>query len=157
MTNNMMPMQRNRNRMRTVGFNNLYDMVDDFFRDSSVFDRNLMMDTFKLDVKETDQAYGIEAELPGIAKEEVSLDLVENRLTISVNREEQKDEEKENYIHRERKTSSMSRSVCLRDADMEKATAKLENGILEVRIPKIEEAEKKKRIEIGRASCRERV
>lgn len=103
MTNNMMPMQRNRNRMRTVGFNNLYDMVDDFFRDSSVFDRNLMMDTFKLDVKETDQAYGIEAELPGIAKEEVSLDLVENRLTISVNREEQKDEEKENYIHRERK------------------------------------------------------
>ena len=134
--------------MRTVGFNNLYDMVDDFFRDSSVFDRNLMMDTFKLDVKETDQAYGIEAELPGIAKEEVSLDLVENRLTISVNREEQKDEEKENYIHRERKTSSMSRSVCLRDADMEKATAKLENGILEVRIPKIEEAEKKKRIEI---------
>jgi hypothetical protein len=31
MTNNMMPMQRNRNRMRTVGFNNLYDMVDDFF------------------------------------------------------------------------------------------------------------------------------
>ncbi|MDI9502934.1 MAG: Hsp20/alpha crystallin family protein [Peptoniphilaceae bacterium] len=148
MTNNMMPMQRNRNRMRTVGFNNLYDMVDDFFRDSSVFDRNLMMDTFKLDVKETDQAYGIEAELPGIAKEEVSLDLVENRLTISVNREEQKDEEKENYIHRERKTSSMSRSVCLRDADMEKATAKLENGILEVRIPKIEEAEKKKRIEI---------
>lgn len=141
-------MQRNRNRMRTVGFNNLYDMVDDFFRDSSVFDRNLMMDTFKLDVKETDQAYGIEAELPGIAKEEVSLDLVENRLTISVNREEQKDEEKENYIHRERKTSSMSRSVCLRDADMEKATAKLENGILEVRIPKIEEAEKKKRIEI---------
>jgi HSP20 family protein len=107
-----------------------------------------MMDTFKLDVKETDQAYGIEAELPGIAKEEVSLDLVENRLTISVNREEQKDEEKENYIHRERKTSSMSRSVCLRDADMEKATAKLENGILEVRIPKIEEAEKKKRIEI---------
>ncbi|NLK59288.1 MAG: Hsp20/alpha crystallin family protein [Tissierellia bacterium] len=144
----MMPMQRNRNRMRTVGFNNLYDMVDDFFRDSSVFDRNLMMDTFKLDVKETDQAYGIEAELPGIAKEEVSLDLVENRLTISVNREEQKDEEKENYIHRERKTSSMSRSVCLRDADMEKATAKLENGILEVRIPKIEEAEKKKRIEI---------
>ena len=148
MTNNMMPMQRNRNRMRTVGFNNLYDMVDDFFRDNSVFDRNLMMDTFKLDVKETDQAYGIEAELPGIAKEEVSLDLVENRLTISVNREEQKDEEKENYIHRERKTSSMSRSVCLRDADMEKATAKLENGILEVRIPKIEEAEKKKRIEI---------
>ena len=148
MTNNMMPMQRNRNRMRTVGFNNLYDMVDDFFRDSSVFDRNLMMDTFKLDVKETDQAYGIEAELPGIAKEEVSLDLVENRLTISVNREEQKDEEKENYIHRERKTSSMSRSVCLRDADMEKATAKLENGILEVRIPNIEEAEKKKRIEI---------
>lgn len=148
MTNNMMPMQRNRNRMRTVGFNNLYDMVDDFFRDSSVFDRNLMMDTFKLDIKETDQAYGIEAELPGIAKEEVSLDLVENRLTISVNREEQKDEEKENYIHRERKTSSMSRSVCLRDADMEKATAKLENGILEVRIPKIEEAEKKKRIEI---------
>lgn len=148
MTNNMMPMQRNRNRMRTVGFNNLYDMVDDFFRDSSVFDRNLMMDTFKLDVKETDQAYGIEAELPGIAKEEVSLDLVENRLTISVNREEQKDEEKENYIHRERKTSSMSRSVCLRDADMEKATAKLENGILEVRIPKIEAAEKKKRIEI---------
>ena len=143
MTNNMMPMQRNRNRMRTVGFNNLYDMVDDFFRDSSVFDRNLMMDTFKLDVKETDQAYGIEAELPGIAKEEVSLDLVENRLTISVNREEQKDEEKENYIHRERKTSSMSRSVCLRDADMEKATAKLENGILEVRIPKIEEADRK--------------
>ena len=125
-----------------------FSFIDDFFNDSFLPSRNLMRDTFKIDVKETDKEYLIEAELPGIQKDEVNLNLDDGKLSISVNRTENIDEEKENYIHRERRYSSMSRSVYLADANPENIKAKLDNGILAITVQKEEKPNNSHTIEI---------
>ena len=116
-------------------FRDFYNMVDDFFNDSWPSKRSLR-DSFKIDVQENDEEYLIEAELPGVDKDEVSIDIDEGRMTISVKREENKDEENKNYLHKERRFSSMSRSLYLDDAKSEGIKAKLENGVLNIKVPK---------------------
>jgi len=61
-------------------------------------------------VQQNDNEYLIEAELPGVNKDEIGVDLNDGRLNISVKREENINEEKKNYIHRESRFASMSRS-----------------------------------------------
>ena len=125
-----------------------FDFIDDFFNDSFLSSRNLMRDTFKIDVKETEKEYLIEAELPGIQKDEVNLNLNDGKLSISVNREENINAEKENYIHRERRYSSMSRSVYLADSTPDNIKAKMENGILAITVTKKEKSKNSHKIEI---------
>lgn len=144
----LVPFNRNRSDMKSSGFDDFYNMLDNFFEDTWAPARRFMTDTFKLDVQEKDGEYTIEAELPGVKKEEISIDVNENRLTISIEREEKTDEEKKNYIHRERRTTSMMRSVYLKDSDSEGIKAKLDNGVLNITIPKSEKKEKTKTIEI---------
>lgn len=126
-----------------------YDVLDDFFNVGWPTRRNLMNDTFKMDVEETEKDYCITAELPGVAKEEIGLDLAEGRLTISVKREENTDEEKHHYIHKERRITSMTRSIYLADGDTEDIKAKLDNGVLCVTVPKQEKAKRTRSIEIA--------
>lgn len=115
-----------------------YDMVDDFFNDSFFTSSS---NSFCIDVKENDHEYYIEAELPGVNKEEVKLEYKNERLAIGVNRETNVDEEKENYIHKERKISSMHRSIYLKNVAEEEITAKLADGILTITAPKKEVSE----------------
>lgn len=117
-------------------FRDFYNMLDDFFSDNWSSRRSLAMDTFKVDVQEDDTQYLIEAELPGIKKEEVNLELNEGRLNISVQKEENINEEKKNYIHKERRYSSMSRSVYLADAKPEGIKANINNGVLSIAVQK---------------------
>jgi HSP20 family protein len=131
-----------------TGFENFYNMLDDFFSDGSGVGRNLAKDTFKLDVEETEGAFKIQAELPGIKKEEIGLELEEGKLTISVKKEENVEEDKKNYIHRERRLSSMARSVYLGDAKAEGIKATLEDGILSIVIEKEQKVAKAIPIEI---------
>jgi HSP20 family protein len=123
-----------RNSLFNIG--GLGNMLDDFFTENWLPSRNLMRDTFKIDVEENEQQFLIHAEVPGVNKEQISLDLNDGRLTIAVNKTEDLNEEKKNYIHRERRVSSMSRSVYLADASLENIGAKLENGVLTVTVPK---------------------
>ncbi|MFY9285376.1 MAG: Hsp20 family protein, partial [Tissierellaceae bacterium] len=69
-------------------------------------------------------------------------------VTISVDRKEEISEEKDNYIHRERRHSSMCRSVYLADAEDEGIKANLDNGILKISVPKKDSGRKARRIEI---------
>ena len=138
------------NGKQYTGFSDFYGMLDDFFNTNLTTRRSLLNDTFKLDVEEGENEYRISAELPGVAKEEVGLDLIEGRLTISVRREEHTvSDEKRNYVHRERRLSSMSRAVYLPEAKHDGITAKLENGVLCVAIPKQEKAQRARKIEIA--------
>jgi len=123
-------------------------MMDDFFNDSWPTSRNLMNDTFKLDVKETDDAYTIEAELPGIKKEEIRLALNDDRLTICIERNEETNKDTDNYVHRERRCSSMQRAIFLADANDEGIEAKLDEGILQIVVPKQTKSKSAKEIEI---------
>ena len=101
-----------------------------------------------MDVQDKEDEYLVEAELPGVNKEQIYLDLNDGRLNISVNREEEIQEENRNYIHRERRTRSMSRSIYLDQAKSEGIKARLRDGVLSIRIPKEKGAQNRKRIEI---------
>lgn len=125
-----------------------YNMFDDFFNDSFFPMRNLRNDTFKIDVKETDNAFLIEAEIPGVPKEEVKLDYHEGRLLIAVQRDEKINEENENYIHKERRLTSMQTGIYLKNVKSEKIDAKLENGVLKITAPKQEVVENRHQIQI---------
>ena len=144
----LVPFNHRSNKMINSGFNNFYNMLDDFFGDNWMDSRSLLRDNFKVDVKEEENQYIIEAELPGIKKEEIFLDVDQENLCISVNREEEKKEESKNYIHRERRTSSMARRIRLVDSDLDNIKAKLNDGMLVISIPKKEEVKTSRRIEI---------
>ncbi|MGI6349164.1 MAG: Hsp20 family protein [Eubacteriales bacterium] len=129
--------RRNSSLARTgTGFDDFYNMLDDFFSDNWLSGRNLLRDTFKIDIQETDSEYRIEAELPGVKKEEIDLGVEGDNLCILVNRNEEVNKDDKNYIHRERRVSSMSRRVRLANANLGETKAKLEEGILTVTIPK---------------------
>ncbi|CAH2215420.1 Hsp20/alpha crystallin family protein [Tepidibacter aestuarii] len=142
------PFNRNSVQKRNGNFVDFYNIIDDFFNDAYFPVRNLQDDTFKMDVKETSKEYLIEAEVPGLKKEEINVDYNDNRLLISVQKDEQINEEKGNYIHKERRSSEMRRSVYLKDVKRDSITAKLENGILKITAPKTEIIENRYKIEI---------
>ncbi len=140
------------NKRGTDIFNSSFDsfqnMLDDFFVDGWPFRRNLMGDTFKIDVQEENGQYIVEADLPGVQKGDVNLSLDDGRLTISVNKEENIEQKNKNYLHKERRYCSMSRSIYLADADSQGVKAKLENGVLTVNVPKTQKSDTSIKIDI---------
>lgn len=144
----LVPFNRNRGSLMTTGFDDFYNMLDNFFEDSYSPLRSLSRDTFKLDVQDNETEYLIEAELPGVNKDEINIEINENRLTIGLERKEEVNEEKKNYIHRERRCTSMQRCVFLKDAKADDVEAKLDNGILSLKIPKDKEKVQVRKIEI---------
>ncbi len=136
----MVPFNRNKLTMRPRGFEDFYNVLDDFFSDAWSPRRNLAHDTFKMDVQEQEKEYLIEAEMPGVTRDEIKLEMVEGRLCIGVQREENIEDEQKNFIHRERRKTSMQRSIYLADANPQGIKAKLDDGILRVIVPKEEEA-----------------
>jgi len=126
---------------------------DDFFKNffGDFFERTgaITGSNFKVDIKESESEYTISAELPGVAKENINLELTEDGyLTIGVNREETIVDDGKSYVHRERRTASSSRTLYLADANSEGIKAKLENGILTLDIAKIDKTPKKTSISI---------
>ncbi|AET67697.1 molecular chaperone (small heat shock protein) [Desulfosporosinus orientis DSM 765] len=129
--------------------NSVIPKTSDLFDIEGIFE-NLFNDRFfpamyknssqmKVDIKESEEAFVIEAELPGIQKDEMNIQIDEDKLTISVQKKEQKDEERDNYIRRERSYSAMTRSFAIANVEIEKANAKFENGILVINLPKKQE------------------
>jgi HSP20 family protein len=117
-----------------------------------VFKSNLLDDFmdvtrrgFKVDVKETDEEFIIEAELPGLEKDDITLEMEGERLTISVQEEDEFKEETENYVRKERRTGNYQRSFILNNVQEDKIEAQYNNGILEVTLPKEEPGTGKRR------------
>lgn len=144
----LVPFNKRGTSLANRGFDDFYNMLDDFFTEPFALRRSFAADTFKIDVVENEKDYVIEADLPGIKKEEVNVKMSDGRLTIAVAREENKDESTKNYIHKERRVSSMARSIYLADAAGENIKAKLTDGTLNIVIPKAEKTEGKNKIAI---------
>ncbi|MEJ2068311.1 MAG: Hsp20/alpha crystallin family protein, partial [Deltaproteobacteria bacterium] len=101
-----------------------------------------------VDIYETDESVILKAELPGMTKEDISIEINENNLVLKGERCFQKDIKEENYHRIERSYGTFSRSFTLPDTvDRDNVTANFKDGILEITIPKIEGA-KPKQIEI---------
>ena len=96
--------------------------------------KNLM----KTDVRETDNTYEIDMDLPGFKKDEINLELNDGYLSVTAAKGLDKDEEKDgHYIRRERYAGSCSRSFYIGDAiESKDISAKFEDGILRIRLPK---------------------
>lgn len=111
-----------------------------FFNDSLW--NGLNFGGFKVDVMEKKDAYVIDAELPGIDKNNVNIDIDDNMLTISANVDEHKEEKDESgrYLRRERRSGSYRRSFPLDNIKADEIKAEMNNGILTVRCPKKQES-----------------
>jgi len=98
-----------------------------------------------VDVRETEKAYVLEAELPGYDENDIAIRLDGSNLTIESKKEEEKKNEpgeERNYLIRERRVSSFSRSFKLpENADQEGINASFRNGILFLEIGKKPEAQ----------------
>ena len=105
---------------------------------------------FKVDISEDDAAFYIEAELPGITKENVTLNIEDDVLTITAERKLETEEAKKNYHRVERSSGNFSRSFNLGETiDQENVNADFTNGILHVTLPKALPVRKKKEISIN--------
>ena len=144
----LVPFNRKRSDLLSTGFDDFQNMLDDFFTDGWPSRRSLAGDTFKIDVQEKEKEYIIEAEVPGVQKNEVDIAIEEGRLKIAINKVERTDEKNENYIHRERRYSSMQRNIMLADADSAGIKATLQDGVLSIKVPKKEKTDSSKKIEI---------
>jgi HSP20 family protein len=124
----------------------LFKKGEDFF--DNFFDEDFTMPmpfekmgfSFKVDMKETDTSYIVEADLPGIAKEDVDIDYKNNYLTIKAKREEKVEEKKENFVRKERKYGEFKRMFYVDNVDEEKIKASFADGVLKVELPKTEKA-----------------
>lgn len=103
-----------------------------------------------VNIKESDESYMIEVAAPGLSKENFKVNLDRNRLVISSERRESKDENENEYYRREFSYQSFERTFNLPEStvDGDKITAKYANGILLVNIPKREEVKPKPSKEI---------
>ena len=106
-------------------------------------------DNIKCDIFEKDGDYHIEMDVPGFDKKDIKIEAKKDYITITVEKEDKKeDEDKKNYIHRERIYGKYQRSFYLQDLDSEKISAEFNNGVLNIIVPKKDESEDKKYIEI---------
>lgn len=98
-----------------------------------------------VDVRETDEALTLTAEVPGLGKDDVNVTVENNVLTINGERRFEKDAEKEGYHRIERAYGTFTRSFTLpANVESDKAKASFENGVLTISLPKAEEAKPRK-------------
>ena len=91
----------------------------------------------RADVAESDQAYTVKAEIPGVKKEDIKISVEGNRVAINAEVREEKDEKTTGMMHSERYYGKHSRSFTLpQEVDETKAEAKYENGLLMLTLPK---------------------
>lgn len=136
--------RRNRDLLETN------DFFEDFFNNFSRFALdNTGLRGFKTDIKESDDEYIVLAELPGVNKDDINIELDENYMTITASNNEIVEEEKDNYIRRERRCGKFQRIFDISNIDSDKIKAKYENGILEIKLPKTNKTKSIKRIDIN--------
>lgn len=110
----------------------LFDEIGNMFLGRSKdinFDSRILCD-----ILEVESGYELKAVLPGVTKDMIDLSYKNDIFTIEVKEKDKKEDE--NYILKERSNNFKKRSIVLKNVDFDKSTAKLENGILTVLLPK---------------------
>lgn len=118
----MIPFSRNENA---------FDLFDSLFHEQSA-----TAVTFRTDIRDMGDRFLLEAELPGFSKGEISLDLKDSILTITAQHKQENQEEAGQYIRRERRQTSFTRTFDVSGIDEGAITAAYENGILALTLPK---------------------
>ena len=103
-----------------------------------------------VDVIDSGKEYVVKAELPGLKKENVEIEVGTNELSLTAKTDYEREEEGKTYLHRERAFSTFRRYIGFAEAvDTGKVSANMADGILEVKLPKLEPEPEKKRRKIS--------
>ena len=128
-----------------------YNPFRDFEEMSRSFWDNTNVSAFRIDITEKDGTYVLEADLPGFKKEDISVDIDKDCLTITAEHksEEKEENDADSYIRRERYYGSYTRSFNVKGIDTEAITAAYNDGVLTLTMPKKEpEVPAARRLEI---------
>ena len=122
---------------------NSYFPQNDYWEDAEKY-------SMPIEVSDKGEEYDIKAELPGIKKEDLDIDIEDNYLRINAKKYDETKEEEKNFKHSEFNYGEFSRTIQLpEEINIDKTEAKLEHGVLKITAPKLhKEKEKSKKIQI---------
>lgn len=127
--------------MRLVPRNDIFNSLD--FFDDTLFNNNIM----KTDIYESDNNYTLEIDLPGLKKENITIDYNNGYLIISASKESMSENNKK-YIKKERFYGKYTRSFYIGEYDENDIKASYSDGILIINYPKEKQKNDKKQINI---------
>ena len=121
-------------------FDDMDSMIHSFFNTDWNFPvRDTRNWSPAVDVKETDNSFVLTADIPGLTKKDIKVNVANEKLSISGERSYETDQENDNYHYRERRFGTFDRSFNLPETvDEENISASFKNGILNVSLPKHE-------------------
>ena len=126
----------------TREFDNIHNTIQQYFDDFSSMKSSFNTESFspKIDISEKGNQLIIDAEIPGVKKEDLKITLQDNILTIEGEKKNVSEESDEKYYRTERSYGSFKKSFTLpEDVDSEKVDAKFNNGVLSISLNKLEE------------------
>ncbi len=128
----MVPFGRRSRRLPDIygrNFDRFFDMFDN---------------SMSTDIVDQGDYFELTSELPGLDKDDIKITIDENYLSIDVDRKDEREEKKENYVLQERRSYNYSRRFDIRGIDKDKIKAKYKNGILKLELPKLEDVKEEK-------------
>lgn len=132
---------------------NYYVSAYDPFKEMEEFERRFFgqrTPAMKTDIRETENAYILESDLPGFTREDIHAEIKNGYLTIRAERKSESEDNNENYLRRERGFGSFSRTFDLEGIDADAISASFKNGVLTLELPKLApKAEEAKKLEIN--------
>lgn len=102
--------------------------------------------SFRVDIRDAGDKYEIQADLPGLHREMIKLEVQDGVLTISADMDQAIETQKDDYVIHERRQGTVSRSFGISDVKEEEITANYANGVLTVILPKGTDDDAKKRV-----------
>jgi HSP20 family protein len=114
---------------------------------------NIRPDSIPMDVVERDDAFEVRASVPGVKPEDVEVVVQGERLTVRAETRREEEQRGENWLIREQRLGTLQRTVTLPSpVDSDRAEARIEHGVLTLRLPKAQEA-RPHRISVGGAGA----
>ena len=103
----------------------------------------------KTDIRETENAYILESDLPGFSREDIHAEINNGYLTIRAEHKSDNEDKNESYLRRERTYGTFTRTFDLEGIDAEAITASFKNGVLTLNLPKLQpKVEEARKVEI---------
>lgn len=142
----MVPFKRN-DSISKRGEDIFDKFFNNFFPDDTFYSSNISTfgNGFKVDLKEDENNYILEADLPGIKKENIDIDIKDDYLTVSAKREDNAEDNTENYVRRERRYGEFKRSFYIDNVEKNTIDASFKDGVLKIILPKKEKGKQSQR------------
>ena len=145
----MVPWRKNNNTIQRRG--DLFeDMFKGFFNDDFLMPFGSLGGKLSVDLKETENEYIVEADLPGIDKKDINISYNNSYLTIAAKREAVTEDKQDNYLRQERSYGEFRRCFYIDNIDDQNIQANFDNGVLKITHPKVaKEKETGRQIDIN--------